>query len=86
MLRERPDPRRSFAFRASWMTLLALSAVMAILGLWVISAPVDFPLTVALTSALFFAGAVVGLGAFYAASAVLSTAAMLIADRMLASA
>ncbi len=133
------------------MMFLALSAVMAILGLWVISAPVDpatfqdltrlswsafsssspvvaaylerevrllganhfgvsllamavtwvwlrtgdrratpvlliFPLTLALTSALFFAGAVVGLGAFYAASAVVSTAAVLIADRMLATA
>ena len=133
------------------MTLLALSAVIAILGLWVISAPVDpatfedltllswssfsssspavaaylerevrllganhfgvsllamavtwvwlrtgdrraapvlliFPLTLALTSVLFFAGDVTGLGAFYAASAVLSAAAVLFADRTLASA
>ncbi len=145
-MEERSSRRTSLAFRVAWITVFALSTVMAILGLWVISAPVDpatfqdmtrmswssfsssspevaaylerevrllganhfgasvlamavtwvwlrtgdrratpvlliFPLTLALTAALLFMGSVVGIGAFYAASAVLIAAAVVFADR-----
>lgn len=138
------------AFRASWVTLLALGALMALLALWIIFAPVDpttfeaitgvswssfsassptvaaylerevrllainhvgvalfavaitwtwlrmgdrratavlviFPLTIALTAALFFAGNVAGLGVFYAIVAIISAAATALANRVLAS-